>query len=145
VVVLSVHSNEAYVSQALKNGATAYVLKDATSAELIRAVREAASGRRYLSPPLSERAVEAYRRKARTSQTTDRYETLTRREREVFHLSAEGHTNAEIGARLYISPRTVETHRANVMRKLGLRTHTDLIRYALQRGVIAIEATKKRA
>lgn len=143
VVILSMHSNEAYVLQALKNGASGYVLKDATSAELIRGVREAVAGRRYLSPPLSERAIEAYLQKARTTETLDRYETLTTREREILHLSAEGHTNAEIAAKLFISPRTVETHRANVMHKLSLRTHTDLIRYALQRGLISLEATKR--
>ena len=145
IIVLSMHSNEAYVSQALKCGATCYVLKDATAAELVRAVREAVAGRRYLSPPLSERAVEAYQCKAQASQMEDRYETLTTREREILHLSAEGYTNIEIGKQLFISPRTVETHRANVMRKLGLRTHTELVRYALQRGILAIEAAKKQA
>jgi len=139
VVVLSMHSNEAYVLEAMKNGAAAYVLKDSTSAELIRAVHEAVAGRRYLSPPLSERAIEVYLQKARTTETLDRYETLTTREREVLHLGAEGHTNAEIAARLFISPRTVETHRANLMHKLGLRTHTDLIRYALRRGILSME------
>jgi two-component system, NarL family, response regulator NreC len=142
IIVLSMHSNEAYVSQALKNGATGYVLKDATSGELIRAVREVLAGRRYLSPPLTERAVEEYRDKARGTETVDRYETLTTREREILHLSAEGYTNVEIGKRLFISPRTVETHRAHLMHKLGLRTHTDLIRYALRRGIIDIEGSK---
>jgi two-component system response regulator NreC len=144
VIVLSMHSNEAYVLEALKNGASAYVLKGSASTELVRAVREAVGGRRYLSPPLSERAIEVYLQKARAAQTIDRYDTLTTREREVLHLSAESHTNAEIAARLFISPRTVETHRANVMHKLGLRTHTDLIRFALQRGIIAIDAAKKK-
>jgi len=145
VVVLSMHSNEAYVLEAMKNGAAAYVLKDATSADLIRAVREAVAGRRYLSPPLSERAIEVYLQKARTTETLDRYDTLTTREREVLHLSAEGHTNAEIAARLFISPRTVETHRANLMHKLGLRSHTDLIRYALRRGILSMESSAKPA
>jgi two-component system, NarL family, response regulator NreC len=144
IIVLSMHSNEAYVSQALNNGATGYILKDATSGELIRAVREVVAGRRYLSPPLSERAIEEYRTKARSAEAVDRYETLTTREREILHLSAEGYTNAEIGKRLFISPRTVETHRAHLMHKLALRTHTDLIRYALRRGIIDIEDNKKR-
>jgi two-component system, NarL family, response regulator NreC len=145
VIVLSMHSNEAYVSQALKNGASGYILKDATSGELIHAVREVGAGRRYLSPPLSERAIEEYRDRARGTETVDRYETLTTREREILHLSAEGYTNVEIGKQLFISPRTVETHRAHLMRKLTLRTHTDLIRYALQRGIIDIDARKKRS
>jgi DNA-binding NarL/FixJ family response regulator len=139
VVLLSMHANEAYVLEALRNGASAYVLKDASSAELIRAVREAIAGRRYLSPPLSQMAIDAYVRKAQKTETLDLYETLTNREREVLQQGAEGRTTAEIAARLCISPRTVETHRANVMHKLGLRSQTDLIRYALQRGILPLE------
>jgi len=138
VVILSMHPNEAYVLEALRAGAAAYVIKESTSAELVRAVREAVAGRRYLSPPLSERAIEVYMQKAESA-ALDPYETLTAREREVLHLAAEGHTNAEIADRLFISRRTVETHRANLMRKLGLRSQTDLIRYALQRGILPME------
>jgi len=138
VVILSMYANEAYVLEALRAGAAAYVLKESTSAELVRAIREAIAGRRYLSPPLSERAIETYVQKAKEAML-DPYETLTNREREVLHLAAEGHTNAKIAARLFISRRTVETHRTNLMRKLGLRTQTDLIRYALQRGILPME------
>jgi DNA-binding NarL/FixJ family response regulator len=138
VVILSMHANEAYVLEALQAGAAAYVVKESTSAELVRAVREAVAGRRYLSPPLSERAIEAYMQKAESA-ALDPYETLTAREREVLHLAAEGHNTAEIADRLFISRRTVETHRANLMRKLGLRSQTDLIRYALQRGILPME------
>jgi two-component system response regulator NreC len=138
VIILSAFDNEAYVTEALGNGAAGYVLKKSSAADLVQAVREVTAGRRYLSPTLSERAIEAYVRfiqEVRDS-ALDLYETLTPREREVLHLAAEGHTNAEIAARLSISRRTVETHRANMMRKLGLRTPTDLIRYAVQRGIL---------
>jgi DNA-binding NarL/FixJ family response regulator len=138
------HANEAYVLEALKNGACAYVLKDASAAELVRAVREANVGRRYLSPPLSEPAIDNYIQRTRNSDSLDLYDTLTNREREVLQLAAEGHTNAEIAGRLFISPRTVETHRANVMHKLGLRSQTELVRYALRRGIMPIEGTVKR-
>ena len=138
VVVLSMHANEAYVLEALQSGASAYVLKDASAADLVRAVREAASGRRYLSPPLSERAVDAYVQRAKGA-ALDPYDTLTIREREVLHLSAEGYTSTQIAALLSISPRTAETHRANLMRKLGLSGQTDLIRFALQRGILPLE------
>ena len=138
IVILSMHSNEAYVLEALRNGAAAYVLKDSTAADLVHAVREVVAGRRYLSPPLSERAIETYAEKAKST-SLDAYETLTTREREVLHLAAEGYTNTAIGDRLSISPRTVETHRANLMRKLGLDTQTDLIRYALHRGIIPLQ------
>jgi two-component system response regulator NreC len=138
VVILSMHADEAYVLEALRNGAAGYVLKDSTADELVRAVREVVAGRRYLGPPLSERAIEAYVQKAQ-EMALDPYEKLTDREREVLHLAAEGHSSAEIADKLSISSRTVETHRANMMRKLGLNSQTDLIRYALKRGIIPME------
>ena len=138
VVILSMHADEAYVLEALKNGATGYVLKESSADDLVRAIREVAAGRRYLSPPLSERAIETYVQRARDA-SLDGYESLTPREREVLHLAAEGNHNPEIAARLFISSRTVEVHRANFMRKLGLRTQTDLVRYALKRGILPLE------
>jgi DNA-binding NarL/FixJ family response regulator len=138
VIILSMHANEAYVLEALRNGAVGYVLKDSSADELVQAVREVIAGRRFLSSPLSERAIDAYVNKAQET-PLDRYETLTAREREVLHLVAEGHTNAEIAERLSISSRTAETHRANMMRKLDLQSQTDLIRYALRRGIIPME------
>jgi two-component system, NarL family, response regulator NreC len=138
VVVLSMHRDESYVLEALKNGAVAYVLKDSSVEELVKAVNEAMAGRRYLSPPLSQSAIESYVERA-ASEKLDSYKSLTGREREVFQLAAEGHTNAEIAKRLFISPRTVEIHRAKVMQKLGLRNHTDLIRFALKRGILPNE------
>jgi two-component system response regulator NreC len=138
VVILSMHANEAYVLEALRNGAAGYVLKDSSAADLVQAVREVVAGRRYLSAPLSERAIATYIQKA-SDVALDPYEMLTNREREVLHLAAEGRTNAEIADQLSISPRTAETHRANLMHKLGLRTHTDLIRYALRRGILPME------
>lgn len=135
VVILSMHRDESYVLEALKNGAAGYVLKDSSAEELVRAVHEAAQNRRYLSPPLSDSAIEAYIKGART-EASDSYDSLTSREREVLQLAAEGYTNHEIGKRLFISPRTVEIHRANMMEKLSLRSQTDLIRYALKRGIL---------
>jgi two-component system, NarL family, response regulator NreC len=137
VVVLSMHNDECYVVEALKNGAAAYVLKDASADHLVTAVRAAAANRRYLSPPLSDAAVEAYVQRG-SDETTNAYDSLTNREREVFQLAAEGLTNAEIGKRLFISPRTVEIHRANMMTKLGLRNQTELVRYAIKRGTLPV-------
>jgi two-component system response regulator NreC len=138
IVILSMHADEAHVLEALRVGAAAYVLKECTAAELVRAVREAAAGRRYLSPPLSERAIEAYVQKAEST-ALDPYERLTAREREVLHLVAEGHTNAQIAERLFISRRTVETHRANLMPTLDLQSQPDVISYALRRGILPME------
>ncbi len=134
VLVLSMLHNEAYVLEALRNGAAGYVLKAACARELVDAVRAVAGGRRYLSSSLSERAIEAYIQKAQAA-PQDPYETLTTREREVLHLAAEGCTSAEIADRLCIGRRTVETHRANLKSKLGLESQADLIRYVLQRGI----------
>jgi two-component system, NarL family, response regulator NreC len=135
VVILSMHSSDAFVLQALRNGASAYVLKSASSADLVQAIHEVLAGRRYLSPPLSDKAISAYLLRAEAGEV-DIYETLTLREREVLHLAAEGLGNPAIGDRLGISPRTAETHRAHVMQKLGLKNRTDLITYAFGRNLL---------
>jgi DNA-binding NarL/FixJ family response regulator len=135
IVILSMHSSDSFVLQALRNGAAAYVLKDSSAVELIQAIHTALAGRRYLSPPLSQRAIDDYVKRAEGTEV-DLYETLTTREREVLHLAAEGLGNPAIGERLGISPRTAETHRAHLMDKLGLRNRTDLVVYALKRGLV---------
>jgi DNA-binding NarL/FixJ family response regulator len=138
IVVLSMHADEAYVREALRAGATGYVLKESNADEFVQAVRQAAAGRRYLSSPLTERALDAY-----IAQTTGTSfhptEALTSREREVLILVVHGSTTAEIAAQLSLSGRTVEAYRARMMRKLGLRNQSDLIRYALRSGLISIE------
>ena len=138
VVVLSMHNNNAFVVTALKEGATGYVLKGSEEQNLVHAVREAVAGRRFLSPPVTERAIDAYISQARAA-PIDPHDTLTAREREVLQLAAEGKTSGEIAARLHISHRTVENHRANVMRKLGLKNQSELVCYALRRGLITLE------
>jgi DNA-binding NarL/FixJ family response regulator len=130
--------NEAHVLEALRSGVHGYVRKDATAADLIRAIRDVAEGHLYLSPPFSDQAIEAYRQRAADAET-DPYDRLTGREREVLHLAAEGLGNVEMAGRLGISPRTVETHRAHVMRKLGLRGLTDVVRFALRRGLLPLD------
>ena len=135
VLMLSIHADEAYVLQALRNGAAGYLLKDSSTADLVRAVFEVAAERRYLSPSLYQQAIEAYVQRAQ-EEVLDTYEMLTTREREVLQLAAEGYSNPEIGARLFISSRTVEIHRATMMKKLGLKSQTDVIRYALKRGIL---------
>lgn len=136
VLILSMHANEAYVLEALRNDAAGYLLKDSTGAELVRAVRDVVAGRRYLSGSLSELAIQAYIQRKTTDTAQDMYEALTDREREVLHLAAEGLNNPDIAGKLFISPRTAETHRANVMRKLNFKTQTDLVRFAIRRGIL---------
>lgn len=135
VVVLSMYGDKKHVLEALQAGAKAYVVKKSVSSELMQAVREALVGRRYLGPSLADVVVDAYLEKVESG-PADPYDSLSSREREVLHLAAHGYTNAEIAERLCISRRTVETHRANAMRKLDLSNHTELIRYALQRGIL---------
>lgn len=135
VVILSMHSSEGYVLEALRAGASAYVLKQSEPEELVRAIRAAVAGRRYLSPPLSERAVEAYARRA-AHDPLDSYHSLTPRQRQVLQMVAEGRTNVEIAHRLGISPRTVEAHRAGLMKKLQLRSQADVVRFAVVRGLV---------
>ena len=138
IVVLSMHENEAYVVEALRAGVSAFVLKKSTAQELVYAIRQGIAGHLFLSPPLSEHAIEAYLLKAQGTDLNP-YEMLTAREREVLHLAAEGLNNAAIGARLSISPRTVEMHQGNLMRKLHLRSQTELVRFVLQRGILPLE------
>ena len=140
VIVLSMHADEPYVLEALRGGAMAYVIKATSTTSLIEAVREVMAGRHYLSPPLNQRAVDSYvARAVQTERPPDRYDLLTHREREVLQLAAQGSTNAAIAERLSISSRTVETHRANLMRKLGLASANDLYRFALERGIVGQE------
>ena len=135
VIVLSMHATEDYVLEALRNGASGYILKESSVTEVVKGVRAVAAGRRFLSTSLPQLAIEISLERGKTA--LDLYETLTNREREVLQLAAEGHSSMEIGHRLFISPRTVEIHRQNAMRKLGLRNQGELIRYALKKGIIS--------
>ncbi len=138
VVAHTMHADAEHLQAALRNGAAAYVLKNAPPNELVEAIRAVVAGRPFLSAPLAALAVEDFVA-GFAPEEDDLHHTLTDREREVLYLAAEGHTNAEIGDKLGISARTVETHRSNLMRKLHLRDLTDLVRYAIRRGLVAPE------
>ncbi len=137
-IVLSMQSADVYVVEALKSGAAGYVLKETGPSELVNAVQQVISGKRYLSPRLSERLIDVL---LQTSDeiTLDPYETLTNRERETLQMVAEGLTTSAIAKRLSISPRTAELHRGRMMDKLGLHGQTELILYALKRGILSID------
>jgi DNA-binding NarL/FixJ family response regulator len=135
VIVLSMHNDEPYVVESLRAGAAAYLLKGSESEEIGQALKEVLAGRRYLSAPLSEWAISALT--TRAPDATDPLAALSPREREVLQLSVEGYGNPEIAEKLFISPRTAETHRTNLMRKLGLQSQTDLVRFAIRKGLIA--------
>jgi two-component system, NarL family, response regulator NreC len=138
IIVLSMHNNDAYVLQALKRGASGYVLKDSGPAEVVQAVKQVMLGQRYLSASLAENLIELLLKQT-GNLPKDPYEELTNREREVFQLTAEGWNNNEIAERLSISPRTVEVHRANLMEKLRLHSQMDVLRYAIRRGLVSVD------
>jgi two-component system, NarL family, response regulator NreC len=138
VLIVSMHANEAYVLESLRNGAFGYVLKDSNAQELVGAVIKVSQGLRYLSSPLSERAIDYYIERTQAP-SLEPYETLTTREREVFQLVAEGLTNNDISVNLNISPRTVEIHKAHAMHKLNLASQIDIVRYAIRHGILPME------
>ena len=131
VVVLSVQDEPQDVKEAFELGARGYVLKHAAETELVPAIREVAAGGRYVPPGLGARLIEAITAERRTEK-----DPLSNREREVLRLLALGHTNQEIAQKLHISVRTSEAHRAHIMQKLRLSTRADLVRYALDRGLL---------
>ncbi len=137
-IVLSMQSADVYVVEALKAGALGYVLKETGPGELVSAVRQVLQGQRYLSARLSERLIDVLI-EGKEKAVSDPYQTLTNRERELLQMAAEGLTTAEIAKRLSISPRTAEIHRGRMMTKLGLHNQTDLVRYALKRGILPME------
>ena len=136
VLVLSMHADEAYVTQILQSGATGYLLKDSADVDLLKAVSEAAQGRSFFSPAIARVMLDDYVRQLADRGVTDRYEALSEREREIFQLVAEAKTNKEIAALLNVSPSTVETHRAHIMEKLDLHSAAEIVLYAVRRGVI---------
>jgi DNA-binding NarL/FixJ family response regulator len=136
VLVLSMHADEAYVTQILQAGATGYLLKDSADVDLLKAVGEAAQGRSFFSPAIARVMLDDYVRQLADKGVSDRYESLSEREREIFQLIAEAKTNKEIAALLNVSPSTVETHRAHIMEKLDLHSAAEIVLYAVRRGVI---------
>ena len=134
ILVLSMYSDEAYVTQMMKAGATGYLLKDSADVDLLQAVQSVAQGKSYFSPAVARLMLDDYARQRGTDD--DRYESLSDREREIFQLIAEGKANKEIAALLFISLSTVETHRARIMEKLDLHSAAEIVLYAVRRGVI---------
>jgi DNA-binding NarL/FixJ family response regulator len=136
ILVLTMHENDEYVFQALRAGASGYMLKEAADTELITAIHVIKSGQFYLSPTAQSVVVGDYLQRVRTGEERDSYSSLTEREREILKLVAEGHTNNQIAERLIISPKTVDTHRTHVMDKLNLHSRAELVKYAMRRGLL---------
>lgn len=137
VLVVSMHSDEAYVTRALGAGATGYMLKDSAGKDLLKGISSVAAGQAYFSPAIARLMLDDYVRRVAGSGVADRYETLSEREREIFQLIAEARTNKEVAELLEISPATVETHRARILQKLDIHNTAELVLYAVRRGVIS--------
>ena len=137
VLILSMHANEAYIIQALKAGAKGYMLKDSADTDLIRGVAAIAAGKSFFSPAVAKVMLDDYVRHLAEKGIVDRYESLSEREREIFQLVAEGHSNKEVAELLSVSPATVETHRAHILQKLDVHNTAELVLYAVRRGVVS--------
>lgn len=137
VLVLSMHSDEAYVTRALQAGATGYMLKDSAGTDLLKGVESVANRQAFFSPAIARLMLDDYVRRVSGTGVADRYETLSAREREIFQLIAEARTNKEVAELLEISPATVETHRARILQKLDIHNTAELVLYAVRRGVIS--------
>jgi two-component system response regulator NreC len=136
VLIVSMYSDDLYITQALQAGAHGFILKDSADADLVRAVRDLAGGKSYFSPAVTKVVLNDYVRHLADRGVTDRFDALSEREREVFQLIAEGHSNKEIAGLLNVSPGTVETHRARIMEKLDVHSAAEIVLYAVRKGVI---------
>jgi DNA-binding NarL/FixJ family response regulator len=136
VLVLSMHNDEAYVTQMLRAGAAGYLLKDSADVDLLQAVDAVAAGKSFFSPAIARVIADDYVRQLADRGVSDRYELLSEREREIFQLIAEGKTNKEIAALLFLSPSTVDTHRSRIMEKLDVHSAAEIVLYAVRKGVI---------
>jgi two-component system response regulator NreC len=136
VVILSVHADESYIIRALKAGARGYLLKDSAEADLIQAIRAVQAGKAYFSPAVSKVMAEDYVRKIQQQGVEDPYDLLTGRERELLQLLAELKSTKDISALLGLSPHTIDTHRGNLMQKLNVHSVSELILYAVRKGII---------
>jgi two-component system response regulator NreC len=139
VLVLTVHKAEEYILATFQAGADGYILKDSTHSELMMAVKKVLSGKRYISPEISDKVIEGYLEGKKTLKSRTSWETLTQREREILKLIAEGYRNKEIANDLCISVKTVEKHRANLMEKLDLHNIQALTTFAIERGIVSRE------
>jgi two-component system, NarL family, response regulator NreC len=137
VVILSMHPDEAYITRALQAGAKGYLLKDSADVDLIRALTVISQGKSFFSPAVTKVMLDDYVRHLAERGVVDRYDALSEREREIFQLVAEGRSNKEIADLLFVSPNTIETHRAHIMEKLDVHSAVELVLYAVRKGLIS--------
>lgn len=139
VLALTMHDEEEYFYEVIRAGAMGYVLKDAAPTELVSAIRAVAEGKAFLTPRVTRILVNDYLKRIESGEKVAAYDGLTEREREVLKLIASGNTNQEIANLLHLSVNTVQVHRTHIMEKLNLHNRTELVKYALKRGIIELE------
>lgn len=136
IIMLTIHSEESYIYQSLEAGADGYLVKDTAADELLSAIESVLGGKTYLGQNFSPKVLERYRKMAKSGKSADTFSLLTNREREILQLIAEGYTSKEIAGMLFISVKTVENHRANIMGKLEIHDTAGLVRYAIKIGLV---------
>jgi len=136
VIMLSMHSDEGYILRALSAGAKGYLLKDSAEDDILPAVQHVAEGRPYFSPAIAATLLDEYLQTMKKHKVQDSYDLLTDREKEVLQLLAEGKSNKDVAALLSLSPYTVESHRTNLMQKLGLHNTAEIVLYAVRKNII---------
>lgn len=139
VLILTMHTNEAYVFEFLQAGASGYLVKQTAPTELVTAIHAVHQGNSFLSPSISKTVINGFIRHSEAAENEDKYHTLTDREREVLQLLAEGYSVKDVGKQLHISTKTVATHKVHLMDKLNLHSMTDLVKYAIRKGVITLD------
>jgi DNA-binding NarL/FixJ family response regulator len=140
ILILTMHDNQEYLNQIIRSGAKGFVLKNTDKEELLQAVKSVASGENFFSKDISKLIIDNYIRSAKEGEKGETYKEvpLTKREIEILKFIADGHSNQEIANKLYISYNTVDTHRKNIMHKLSIKNTAGLVRYAIEKGLIAI-------
>ncbi|NHW34001.1 response regulator transcription factor [Paenibacillus aceris] len=139
ILILTMHDDDEYLFRAIHVGASGYILKSAPHEELLTAIRSVAEGNAYLYPTATKRLMNEYIERLKHGENKDKFESLSEREREVLGLIAKGFSNKEIGEQLIISVKTVESHKSNVMEKLGLKTRPELVKFAVKKGLLNFE------
>ncbi|GGD55425.1 response regulator transcription factor [Paenibacillus nasutitermitis] len=139
ILILTMHDDDEYLFRAIHAGAAGYVLKSAPHEELLGAIRAVSKGDAYLYPTATKRLMKEYMERMKRGESSDQFDSLSEREREVLTFTAKGYANKEIAEQLFISVKTVETHKSNVMEKLGFKSRPELVKYALKKGLLNFE------
>jgi two-component system response regulator NreC len=139
ILILTMHDDDEYLFRAIHVGASGYILKSAPHEELLTAIRSVAAGNAYLYPTATKRLMNEYIERLKNGENSDSYDTLSEREKEILALIAKGFSNKEIAEQLIISVKTVESHKSNVMEKLGLKTRPELVKFAVKKGLLNFE------